>query len=150
MTIDFAEDFDCTDDLRADLGTVSGILVLEQAIYRRLNTPRGTLPPTFEEEPDPVDQDYGSDLAGMLHLAMVPNGIYAIQSFAESEVRKEDAVDGSTVDVTMALDTSGASASATLTITGMSLAGPFSLVIGVANLASNAQTISLLKTSAQG
>lgn len=149
MTIDLGEDFSATDDMRADLGTVTGILVLEEAIYRRLNTPRGTLPPTLAAEPDPNDVDYGSDLAGMLHLASLPNGLFAIQAFVAGEVNKEDVVDPAQTVVIATVTGTGASASLEIAISGQSAGGPFALVVGVSAFASTAATISLLSSAAQ-
>lgn len=59
MATDYGRDTFCTDRLRAGR-LVSGPTLVGQALYRRLNTPRGTLLPRFG---DANDADYGIDVS---------------------------------------------------------------------------------------
>jgi hypothetical protein len=145
LTLDLEDDFSVTDDMQEDLGEATGILVVEQSIYRRFQMPRGTLPsPT--DPPDPRDVDAGTDLLGWIGLGNTPAGVLALQSAMKSEVGKEAGVDIETVVVDAQIDVSTIPVTATIAITGQCLLGPFALTIGVSAFSSSQGTITLLST----
>lgn len=69
------------DDLDAGMRMTSGLTLLRQAVFHRLQTPRGRLID---------DEDYGLDVRALLHRAMTPTEVAAAQSQIASELRKED------------------------------------------------------------
>lgn len=145
LTLDLENDFDVADDMREDLGEVTGILVVEQSIYRRFQTPRGTLPsPT--DPPDPLDVDAGTDLLAWIGKGQTPRDVLALQSAMRGEVGKEADVDIETVVVVATLDVSSIPVTGTIAISGTCLLGPFALTIGVSAFGSGQGTISLLSS----
>lgn len=143
LTLDAELDFFADEDMREDLGEVTGILVVEQSIFRRFQTPRGTLPsPT--DPPDPLDVDTGTDLLAEIGKGRSQGAVLALQSRMRSEVGKEAGVDLETVVVLANIDVSTIPVTATVDITGTCLLGPFSLTIGVSAFESGQGTISLL------
>jgi phage baseplate assembly protein W len=117
MTTDFGSDFDCTDDLTAEMREVSGPMALAQNVYRRLSTPRGMV----------IDApDYGRDLRDYLHKGLTPTEQTSIPGEVRAEVLKEQRIENADVRVT-----SFADEAMTLAIRCESAEGPFSLTLDV-------------------
>lgn len=111
----FGSDLSCADDLTADMAELASDdpLVVAQATYRRLNTPRGALID---------DPDYGLDVCSYLHKGMTPQEVRAIAGQIRLEVLKDDRVLEAEVRVTP----SGQDRYA-LSIAGVTATGPFEL-----------------------
>ncbi|AKT38249.1 hypothetical protein [Chondromyces crocatus] len=86
----FGVDLDCAEDLDPLMGTVTGLQVVAQAIYRRLSTPRGMV----------LDApDYGFDLRSLLHKGMSPAEQAALPGLVRAEVLKEERIQSATVQI---------------------------------------------------
>lgn len=90
-TVDFGRDLSCADDLEDDMAEVEGPVVVAQAIYRRLYTPRGALW---------QDPDYGLDLHDYLSRRMSAAEIAAIPGDVVKEILKDERVERATVKIT--------------------------------------------------
>lgn len=145
LTLDLELDFFADDDMREDLGEVTGILAVVQSIYRRFSTPRGTLPSPVDP-PDPLDVDTGTDLLAWISKGQTPGAVQALQSAMRGEVGKEASVDIESVVVVATIDTTALPVTGTIDISGSCLLGPFALTIGVSAFGSGQGTISLLSS----
>lgn len=120
---DFGTDLSWTDDVDPAHAMVSGTLLVAQAIYRRLITPRGRL----IGEPD-----YGFDIRGILSKGLTQKEVAKVQVEIRHECLKDERV--ASVDVT--LTQSGTLGSTwNIDIAGTTAAGPFKLVLAVADAA---------------
>lgn len=81
----FGSDLSCADDLTADMAELDtdDPLVVAQAVYRRLTTPRGGLID---------DPDYGLDVRSFLHKGMTPAEVRAIAGQIRLEILKDERV----------------------------------------------------------
>lgn len=116
--IDFGQDFSFLSGLDPNLGLVSGLANLGQALAHRLETPRGGL---F------YDGDYGTDVRGRINDAMTPAGLSRLASDVNTECRKDERVLTCISNVQFVQATS--SLSITLYVT--TAAGPFQFVLAV-------------------
>lgn len=110
---DFGSDFHLVDDLDPQLSTVSGPMVVVEAVVRRLQTPRGGLW---------YDPAYGTDLRQYLN-GVVPR--FRVASDVEEEARKDERVQAARATVTFSGETM------TVVLTLELADGPFALTIGV-------------------
>ncbi len=120
MAIDYGTDLDCVTDIASDGRTVTGRMVVAQAIARRWSTPRGRLI---------GDPNYGFDLTQFLNADMSPRDLAAMRAGAEAEALKDERVER--CDVTASIDSDGV-----MTIIG-SLSdadGPFELTVSVSSV----------------
>lgn len=100
-------------------------LVLAEALVRRLDTPRGSLPD---------DRDYGYDVRGHLNRGTTAQEIRGMSSGVHGEVTKDDRVGSARVDVTPAPDGSSLAIAIQITPADPALA-PFELVLAVTSAA---------------
>lgn len=112
---DFGRDLSCTDDLTEDMREVEGPLLTVEALYRRLNSPRGCL---WE------DPDYGLDVREFLSKSMTQVEIDAIPGQIVAEAKKEQAVESFNAKV-VKRDI----VTLVLSCTGTTSEGPFSFVL---------------------
>lgn len=120
-TNDFGSDLSCIDDLSPSMAEVSFThLVLQEALARRLTTPRGFI------IDDPL---YGYDVRGWLNNATDNKTIARIRGEIRGELMKDERVLSANVAVTV----SGNPGSLTMLIQceGDSIAGPYNLVVSV-------------------
>ncbi len=113
---EYGVDFHCVDDFDANLSTVSGPLVVIEAVVRRLQTPRGGLW---------YDRDYGTDLRAFLNGS---RSRFRVASAVEQEARKDERVEAAEADVTFTDATMRVDLSLTLED------GVFDLVLNVSAL----------------
>lgn len=88
MAIDYGTDFDCAYDFTEEFRTVSGIMLMAQAVIRRYQTPRGMLID---------DPNYGTDLAEFLEEDVDENTLVRMRSDIVSEPRKDERIKNVTV-----------------------------------------------------
>ncbi len=88
----YGTDLSCDSDLREDMGDVAGdtTLALAQALVRRLDCPRGSLPD---------DPDYGIDVRSYCNRGIAANEVRALAGQIRAELAKDDRVDTLTVTV---------------------------------------------------
>lgn len=113
---DFGTALSCVSDIASDARTVSGFLVVGQAIARRWSTPRGRLIGF---------PNYGFDLTQYVNADMSPRDVAGMRAGAAAEAEKDERVDRCVV--TAKLDTS----TGEMTVTGQvdTAQGPFTLVV---------------------
>lgn len=82
----YGSDISCDSDVDPDVVEVGAFttLALAQAIVRRLDTPRGSLPD---------DKDYGIDVRSYVNRGVVAEDIRQLAGQISNEVRKDDRVD---------------------------------------------------------
>jgi len=119
-------DLSCTDDLTANMAEIdpNSPAAVEEAIYRRITTPHGTLKYLGE------DPDYGRDVTAFLSTATTAVDIQAQQDLLAAECLKDDRV-----------------ASCTCTITQM---GTDTFSVSITGLLQSGQTYNLVETFATG
>lgn len=88
----YGTDLSCTDDLDERLTEVDSqsTRALAEAVYRRITTPRGSLPD---------DPDYGIDIRGFLNRGTTAAEILAIAGQTRAEIEKDDRVQEAQVTV---------------------------------------------------
>ena len=84
---DYGSDLSCVDDLDASMveldGVADGPLVVAQAVYRRITTPRGMV----------IDApDYGVDVAALLHRGLTRAELLGVAGTVRKEILKDDRV----------------------------------------------------------
>jgi hypothetical protein len=91
----YGSDLSCDSDLTETMVELAGDdpLVLAQALVRRLDTVRGSLPD---------DPNYGYDVVGQLNAPKTDAELRALERNVELEWRKDDRVGTATVEVTFA------------------------------------------------
>jgi phage baseplate assembly protein W len=114
---DFGTDISCVTDLADDGRSVTGRMVVAEAIARRLITPRGRLID---------DPDYGFDLTAYLNDDLTPTELGALRSGAEQECLKDERVEQAEIEAV--LDSAGL---LTVNIDLTVADGPFALVLAV-------------------
>lgn len=82
-SIGYGTDISCVDDVAEDVREVSGLLVLAQALVRRLDCPRGSLPD---------DPNYGIALAEYLNHGVTAADLRSVASKVRGELVKDDRV----------------------------------------------------------
>lgn len=89
----YGSDVSCGSDLDEDVKELDGFdpLVMKQAILRRLDTPRGSLPD---------DPNYGISLRSMLNAGADSERIASFGGIIRNEVCKDDRVANAIVEVT--------------------------------------------------
>lgn len=80
---DYGEDFSCTTDLDTTLSTVSGPMVVVEAVLRRWSTPTGGL---LE------DPNYGFDLSAYCNADVSPRDVAQLSSSLNAEAEKDERV----------------------------------------------------------
>ena len=91
---------------------VHGRMVVVQAIYRRLNTPRGTLrglddPNGTDENEGENEANYGFDVANFVGQIGYPAVLVAIPGRVRAEIQKDERVINATVRATDTRDADG-------------------------------------------
>ena len=81
--VDFGTDISCAEDFDDQASEVSGTMLLSQAVYRRITTPRGTLID---------DEDYGLDVRALLHKGMTPVEVAAMPGQLRQEILKDERI----------------------------------------------------------
>lgn len=121
---------------------VSGPLLVAQACYRRLSTPRGLL--VFWLDPDEIpnedDANYGFDLLTEIGTAVTDNATAALPGRISSELLKDERL--SDVTVNIVATKSGPTVSYNIDIRGDTASGPFSLVLSVSEVSVSILAIS--------
>ncbi len=87
MTIDFGRDTSCTDDLHPGR-MVSGVELVQEAVYRRLIAPRGALV---------SDPSYGYDVRALLGVGSTDAGMARVPIVVRGEVLKDPRIRTCTV-----------------------------------------------------
>lgn len=118
MTTDYGSDIVAIPDLDPTFSPVTGPRVVAQAIARRLSTPRGSLP---------FYPNYGIDVRDYLNERITVGSLAQIRRDVESECMADERV--RSADVSAAHNTE--TGEMRLTVSGTTLDGPFSLVLGV-------------------
>ena len=126
-TPDYGKDISCTDRYDPVGRYVSGSQALMQAVYRRLTTPRGSVPRA---------PNYGLDLRSFMSIELTRAAMAAIPAQIEQEVLKDERIES--VKVVIAAHDAR---SLTLTVTCSGALGPFRLTLVV-----SAVTVALLKS----
>jgi hypothetical protein len=80
---DYGTDFSCTTDLDTTLSTVSGPMVVVEAVVRRWSTPTGALL---------GDPNYGFDLSAYCNADVAPRDIAQLVSSLNAEAEKDERV----------------------------------------------------------
>jgi hypothetical protein len=112
--IGYGSDLDCTDDVTSTFTELDGVkdgpIIVAQACYRRLITPRNSLA-VLDDDPD-----YGYDIASLLHRGMTPQALVGAEGAIRNELLKDDRIDQ--LDVALTQETSGESNAYDLEISG--------------------------------
>lgn len=132
--INFGTDTWCLDSMRTG-HLVTGPLLVAQAAYRRLITPRGMLQGGQDEA------NYGFDILTQLGTAVTPNTVAALPGMIQSELLKDERIQ--TADVVVTAATNGPAVTFNINIQAQTAAGPFTLVLSV-----NDVTVALLGITA--
>lgn len=113
----FGSDLDCATDITSTARELADDdpLVVSQACYRRLTTPRDGLVD---------DREYGLDLRAYLHRGLTASRLRSVEAQIKSELTKDERVDA--VQVTVDQDDAE---TCSVTIAGETAEGPFSLVL---------------------
>lgn len=121
----FGVDTSCTTGIRSGV-LVSGVLLVAQAAFRRLSTPKGTLYGGEEE------LDYGLDLPGRLGSAATADEVASIPGQVQAELLKDQRINA--VTTTMTSTKSGPVVSWSIHIAAETDEGPFALVLAVSDV----------------
>jgi hypothetical protein len=130
----YGTDLSCAADLAADFAEVDPFspLALAEALVRRLDCPRGTLPDA--SSPTLVDADYGIELRAYLHGPLTPAELRGLEGAIQAELTKDDRVDG--VLVTVEVAPNGESFTVDLQVTAIDpRVGDFALTLAVTDAA---------------
>lgn len=126
MATDLGKDTSCTTELRTGRYATGARLVAESA-YRRLTTPRGTLRGGEEEA------NFGEDLTKLIGSATTKGDAASLPGRIQSELKKDERIE--TVDVTVTEINEGPAKTFLVRIEAETLDGPFSLKLGVSEVA---------------
>lgn len=118
---DFGTTLSCVTDFASDARTVTGFMVVGEAIARRWSTPRGRLI---------AYPNYGFDLQQYVNADMSPRDIAGLRAGAEAEAEKDERVEK--CKVAAALETS--TGILTLSAIVQTAKGPFTLVVAVSSV----------------
>src|SRR6185503_16253832 len=116
---DFSASLDGVTDIGARFTYATGFRNLGNCLARRLITPRGSLS---------WDLDAGTDVRTFLNHGDTPQARFAVAAAVNDECLKDERVDSCSTDATFGEDT------LTLTISIVTAAGPFKLVLLVDGL----------------
>jgi hypothetical protein len=131
----YGYDLSCESDLDRNFGTVSGRLLLSQALVRRIITPRGML---F------YDPNYGYDITSEVSDDLLPADLGRIGQEMDAEFLKDQRVISSITQVTTVTAPDGTLSLSTLTtITDGN--GPFPLTLAISQV-----TVTLLQSQYSG
>ena len=129
----YGSDISCDSDVDAGMAELPGdsTLLLAQAIARRLDTPRGSLPD---------DPGYGISLRSMLNVGTTTTSIAGIAGRIRGEIVKDDRVATATVSVTpgTALD----SLTVVIRVTPADVGETFTMTLAVTSSATLLEAIS--------
>lgn len=121
MATDFGRDISCTTGLRSGR-FASGIMLVAEAAYRRLTTPRGMLRGGEAEE------NYGIDLTALIGRLSTKAVIASLPDRIRAELTKDERI--LTVETTIVETTAGEGLrSFEITIDAVTMEGPFSLQV---------------------
>ncbi len=134
--VDFGRDTWCLDELKTGRW-VTGPMLVAQAFYRRLRTPRGVLRGGEAEE------NYGLNLPGLIGASNPKTLAATLPGKILAEGKKDERIDS--VEVTLVSTTVGPATTFDITIVGQTALGPFTLVVRA-----SAVTVALLGVTAEG
>ena len=123
----YGSDLSCASDLDPSMAEVDGgtTLALAQALARRLDTPRGSLPD---------DKNYGISLRSYLNRGVVDEDLRSLGGQIKGELLKDDRVDQLIVTVTP--NATGSRLSVSLFVTPVDpQLGPFTLTLAASDAA---------------
>ncbi len=126
---DYGRALSCVSDVSRESRTVTGHMVVAEALARRLGCPRGRLIGY---------PNYGYDLCQFVNADLNKRDLAAIRAGVEAECLKDERVEGASADVVLATD-----GTLTVTIEVVGAKGPFTLVLGVSSV-----TVEILKVAA--
>lgn len=135
-TIDFGRDTSCLGELRPGRLS-SGALLVAEAAYRRLTTPRGTLRGGEDEA------NYGIDLLDLIGSTSSESDAAALPDRIRGELSKDERIDASSIVVQVTRVVEGPRVTFIIDISASTDAGPFTLKLAV-----NDVTVELLKLGA--
>lgn len=115
--VDYGTDLSCTDSLQSGR-MVSGARLVAEAAYRRLTTRPGELW---------YDEDYGYHIGDALGAAESPSERAQVPGLVRQELLKDQRIESAAVEV--ADLQSGPEVARTITVRGVTGAGPFELVL---------------------
>ena len=124
MATDYGSDLSCTQDLVLTMPEVSGVLGVEQAMIRRLITPRGGL------LDDPA---YGTDISALIDDSPTTRQSAIIAQQIDVELQKDERILSSQTTGEFRRDSSGAYKYIASTV-ATSADGPFRLVLQISNV----------------
>lgn len=129
----YGTDLSCTDDFAIDFGEVDprSTRAISEALYRRLTTPRGSLPD---------DASYGYDVRAQLNRGATPVQIQAIGAAIKGECGKDDRVNDATVTIDYTEATKTSRVQITIDPADIDLAS-FDLILQVTSAAVLIETI---------
>ena len=127
----YGSDISCAYDVDPSAAEVTGTLLLAQAIVRRLDTPRGSLPD---------DKGYGISLRSMLNAGVTSQDIASMAGRISNEVKKDDRVDN--VLTTVTPSATGDTLSVVLLVTPVDSAEEFTMTLAVTSGATLLEAIS--------
>jgi hypothetical protein len=130
VDLGYGSDLSCVDDVTESMSELDGsdITLVIQSNYRRLTTPRGSLPD---------DPYYGYDLAMLLNSGMTRVGIQGVADQIRAELEKDDRNDS--IDVTL---TQVTSREWKVSVTGETSEEPWEMTIAVVDGTSLLDSIS--------
>lgn len=114
---DYGVALSCVTDISPESRTVTGNMVVAEALARRFYTPRGRLIGY---------PNYGYDLTQYVNADLSPRDLAGIRAGVEAECLKDPRVES--VSAVVALESDGA---LRVTINAIGAAGPFTLVLAV-------------------
>jgi len=121
-TTNYGSEIDCFPDLNPAFAIVTDpMIVVGQAIARRLMTPRGGLL---------NDPNYGFDTRALLGGSFTPSQLYAIQSAVEQEALKDERVLSASASVTLPSQTGAMR----ISLSGQLATGTFTYVLNVSQV----------------
>jgi hypothetical protein len=123
LPLGYGSDLSCADDFAESMDEVDGnsLLALAQALFHRLDCPRGRLPD---------DDDYGLDLRAMVNTGMTARQVRELGGAIRSELAKDDRVADNVATVTP--NATGSELTIDLAVTPVDISlGPFSMTLSV-------------------
>lgn len=121
----FGRDTSCTTSIRTGR-FVSGAMLVGEALFRRLNTPRGVLRGGEEEE------NYGTDLSAYVGSATTKNTAASLGGIIELEAKKDERI--LTIDVRVTSTVQGPATKFRVEIRAGTADGPFTLQLSVSSV----------------
>jgi hypothetical protein len=116
----FGSDLDCANDLTATMAELPGDspLVVAQANYRAITSPRGSVPDA---------PGYGFDVPGLLNKGLTTKEVTAIAGQIGSQLRDDDRNE----NVSVSLTPIGETGDFDLDVSGETAAGPYELIFAI-------------------